>query len=698
MAGHIITLIGGKGGVGKSQVAANLAFAFAAENRQKTLLLDFDDRACGDQNIITGIKSKKNIKDLSEYSGALDPRSINLFIGQHKLGVHYIGMPNDPIAAEQIDVEGLGKSLKAMTNLYPLTIVDGGSELSPLALKALEFSTLIFIVVTPDLLAANQSKRLYSELITQLFPKDMIQIVLNQFQKGHPVTADIIGKQIGKPVFGLIPKDDQSCMRALSSSSPVMAIAKSSPFSQGVTGVVRTLKQKNILKVLEKLKKPENIQIKKTTSSSARPGKDPWTNLKTRIHKSLVEEMDLKKQDDSDPKAQIILREKTKKLVVELIGKEDTKGILNTREDMNNIVKQILDEALGLGPLEDMLSDKTISEIMVVGPDKIYYEQSGKNKKSEVTFTNDRQVLNVIERIVAPIGRRIDEKTPYVDARLADGSRVHAIIPPCALDGGTITIRKFPENRLTYKDLVNFGSMTEAMADFLRISVEAHRNIVVSGGTGSGKTTLINMLGGFIPSNERIITCEDSAELDFPQDHVVRLETKPPSLEGDGAVDIRCLVKQTLRMKPDRIVVGECRGGETLDMLQAMNTGHDGSMTTVHSNTPRDCMSRLETLVQYSGVPISPRAIREMIASAVHMVVQQSRLEDGSRKVMNITEIGGMQGDVITLQDIFAYKQEGMSKQGKIIGKFMATGFIPKFIESLERKGYKVPRGLFTNA
>ena len=699
MAGHIITLIGGKGGVGKSQVAANLAFAFAQENRQKTLLLDFDDQACGDQNIITGIKSKKNIKDLSEYSGALDPRSINLFIGQHKLGVHYIGMPNDPTTAQQIDPEGLGKSLKAMTNLYPLTIIDAGSGLGPLALKALEFSTLIFIVVTPDLLAANQSKRLYTDLITQLFPKDMIQIVVNQFQKGHPVSADVIGKQIGKPVFGVIPKDDQSCMRALSSSSPVMAISKSSPFSQGVISVVRSLKQKNVLNALEKLKKPENVQINKakSDSKSSRPGKDPWTNLKMRIHKSLVEEMDLKKQDDSDPKAQIILREKTKKLVVELLGKEDTKGVLNSREDMNNIVKQILDEALGLGPLEDMLADKTISEIMVVGPDKIYYEQNGKNKRSEITFTNDRQVLNVIERIVAPIGRRIDEKTPYVDARLADGSRVHAIIPPCALDGGTITIRKFPENRLTYKDLVGFGSMTQGMADFLRISVEAHRNIVVSGGTGSGKTTLINMLGGFIPANERIITCEDSAELDFPQDHVVRLETKPPSLEGEGAVDIRCLVKQTLRMKPDRIVVGECRGGETLDMLQAMNTGHDGSMTTVHSNTPRDSMSRLETLVQYSGVPISPKAIREMIASAVHMVVQQSRLEDGSRKIMNITEIGGMQGDVITLQDIFVFKQEGMSKQGKIVGKFMATGFIPKFIESLEKKGYKVPRGLFSN-
>jgi pilus assembly protein CpaF len=699
MAGHVICVIGGKGGVGKSQVAANLAFAFATEGRQNCLLLDFDQRASGDQNLITGIKSKKTIKDLAEFNGAIDPRSISMFTGVHKMGVHYVGMPNDPVAAESIDPEGLGKVLKALPNLYPITVIDCGSDLNSMALKGLEFATLIFIVVTPDVLAANQSKRLYSDLVTMLFPKEMIQIVVNQFQNGHPVTADIIGRQIGKPVFGVVAKDDQTCIRALSTSTPVFAIAQNSPFSQGVLEIVRKLKQKNVLASLEKLKKPEGTAVKKAEGAAAtgKGAKNPWLELKTRIHKALVEEMDMKKQDDDDPKAKIILREKTKKLVVELLGKEDTKGILNTREDMNQIVKEILDEALGLGPLEDMLADKTISEIMVVGPDKIFYEQSGKVKKSEVIFTNNRQVLNVIERIVAPIGRRIDEKTPYVDARLSDGSRVHAIIPPCALQGGTITIRKFPENRLTYKDLVNFGSMTMNMADFLRISVEAHRNIVVSGGTGSGKTTLINMLGGFIPANERIITCEDAAELDFPQDHVVSLETKPPSLEGEGAVDIRCLVKQTLRMRPDRIVVGECRGGETLDMLQAMNTGHDGSMTTVHSNTPRDCMSRLETLVQYAGTGISPKAIKEMIASAVHMVIQQTRLEDGSRRVMNITEIGGMQGEVITLQDIFMFKQEGINKQGKIVGKFMATGFIPKFIETLEKKGYKVPRGLFSN-
>jgi pilus assembly protein CpaF len=711
MSGHIISILGGKGGVGKSLFATNLAFAYAAELRNKTLLLDFDNKACGDQNIITGLRSPKNMKELSEFSGAIDPKSIQLFVAPHKSGVHFIGMPTDTNEADAINVEGLGKTLKAITNIYPVTVIDVGNELNPLAIKALEFSTLIFLVVSPDLLAVNQTKRVYSDLVTMLFPKDMIQLVLNNYQKGHPVSPEVVGKQLAKPVFAVIPKDDMTCTTALNRSTPVMVFGQNSAYAKGIVECTRKLINKNVLKSLEKLAKPDESKLKKSATSSTSSGesagvelgqskaaRDAWSDLKSRIHKSLVEEMDLKKsQDNDDPKSKIILREQTKKVVVDLLSKEDTKSILANRDDMNKMVKQILDEALGYGPLEDMLADKTISEIMVVGPKKIFYEQSGKVKKSDVTFTNDRQVLNVIERIVAPIGRRIDEKTPYVDARLPDGSRVHAIIPPCAIDGCCITIRKFPENRLTYKDLVNFGSMTQEMADFMRISVEAHRNIVVSGGTGSGKTTLINMLGGFIPANERIITCEDSAELDFPQDHVVRLETRPPSLEGDGEIDIRCLVKQTLRMRPERIVVGECRGAETLDMLQAMNTGHDGSMTTVHSNSPRDAMSRIETLVQYAGTGLAPKAIKEMIASAVHMVIQQSRLEDGSRKVMNITEIGGMQGEVITLQDIFAFKQEGMNKQGKIVGKFQSMGFIPKFIETLERKGYKIPRNIFTN-
>ena len=697
MAGHIISVIGGKGGVGKSQIAANLAFAYAAEIRNKALLVDFDQKSSGDQNFITGIKNKKTVKELSEFDGTIDPKNIVQFVAPHPSGVMYLGMPTDATLSAGINADRMGKFLKAAPNLYPLTVIDVGSELNPLALKALEFSTAIMFVVTPDILAVHQTSKMLSELVTMVFPKEMMLITLNQMVKGHPVTPEIIAKQLGRPIFSIIPKDDSSCVSALNKKKPAFVLNKGSLFSRGVSDCARKLIQKNVLKSLEKLTR---ISAQKKTLNKAEDGKkdvNAWTQLKRKIHRSLVDEMDLKKTDSKDPKEQIILREKTKKIVVELLNKEDIKKIVPDRDSMNQIVKEILDEALALGPLEDMLSNPEISEIMVIGPDKIYFEQSGKIKKSDIIFSDDRQVLNVIERIVAPIGRRIDEKTPYVDARLSDGSRVHAIVPPCSLEGCTITIRKFPENRLGYKDLIDFGSLTEEMADFLRIAVEGHRNIVVSGGTGSGKTTLINVLGGFIQSNERIITCEDSAELDFPQEHVVRLETRPPSLEGDGEIDIRCLVKQTLRMRPDRIVVGECRGGETLDMLQAMGTGHDGSMTTVHANNPRECIGRMETLVQYAGASLSPKAIREMIASSVHMIIQQSRLEDGSRKITHITEIGGMQGDVVILQDIFLFQQRDIDKKGKIVGEYQATGFIPKFIETLERKGYNIPRGIFTN-
>jgi pilus assembly protein CpaF len=699
MAGYIISVIGGKGGVGKSFFASNLALSYSAESRGRSLVLDFDQKSCGDQNIIMGIKSKKNLKELSEFNGAIDPRTLQKFMSPTIQNVNLISMPTDTTSAQAVSPEGMGKLLKAITNIYPVTVIDLGSDLTPLALKALEYSTVIFMVTTPDILAVNQTKRLYQELVTMLFPKDMMQVILNQYQKGHPVSPEVVGKQIGKPVFGLIPKDEQSNTVSLNNSKPIMVIAKASSYAKGITDIARKIIQKNVLKSLSRLNKPKDAKANKDKGSSGGEGKtNPWVDLKARIHKSLIEEMDLKKSsDDKDESSRTILKEQTRKVVVDILGKEDTTGVVNNREDMAQIVKEVLDEALGLGPLEDLLANSSVTEIMVNGPNKIFFEQEGKIKRSEVVFTNDRQVLNVIERIVAPIGRRIDEKTPYVDARLRDGSRVHAIIAPSAIDGCTITIRKFPENRLTYKDLIKFDSCSQGMADFLRLAVEAHKNIIISGGTGSGKTTLINILAGFIPSNERIITVEDSAELSLPQEHVVRLETRPPSLDGEGEIDIRLLVKQTLRMRPDRIVVGECRGGEALDMLQAMNTGHDGSMTTVHSNSPRDCIGRLETLVQYSGAGLSAKAIREMIASAIHIIVQQTRLDDGSRRILNITEVGGIQGEVITLQDIFEYRQEGMDKKGKIIGKYQSSGFIPKFVEVLERKGYTVPRGLFTS-
>jgi pilus assembly protein CpaF len=333
---------------------------------------------------------------------------------------------------------------------------------------------------------------------------------------------------------------------------------------------------------------------------------------------------------------------------------------------------------------------------MVNGPDVIYIEKNGKIVLSPYTFSSSQQLMGVIERILAPIGRRIDEKSPYVDARLADGSRVHAIIPPLAIDGPTLTIRKFKKEKLGADDLIKYGSVTRDMSEFFKAVIESRLNVIISGGTGSGKTTLLNILSGMIPDYERIITVEDSAELKLQQDHTVRLESRPPNIEGEGEVTIRDLVKCTLRMRPDRIIVGECRSGEALDMLQAMNTGHDGSLTTIHSNSPSDCIRRLETLVMMAGMELPAKAIREQIASAINIVIQQTRLSDGSRKVTYVTEVNGLRGDEILLNDIFLFKQSGVDSNGKVVGKFVATGYIPRFIETLEARGISIPKGLFS--
>jgi len=360
-----------------------------------------------------------------------------------------------------------------------------------------------------------------------------------------------------------------------------------------------------------------------------------------------------------------------------------------------SIVQDIVDEVVGLGPMETLLRDESISEIMVNGPAMIYIERSGKLLLSDKVFRDNDHVMHIIHKIVAPLGRHIDESTPMVDARLKDGSRVNAIIPPLALNGPTITIRKFKKEKLQIQDLIKFGTLSEEMADFIAACVKVRLNVVVSGGTGSGKTTTLNILSSFIPPDERIITIEDAAELQLRQEHVVSLETRPPNIEGTGEVTIRDLVKNCLRMRPERVIVGEIRGGEALDMLQAMNTGHDGSLTTGHANSPRDMLSRLETMVMMAGMDLPSKAIREQISSAIDLIVQQNRLRDGSRKITHITEVQGMEGDVITMTDIFRFEQTGVDDNGKIIGKLKPTGIRPKFMNKFKEEGIILPSKIF---
>ncbi len=419
--------------------------------------------------------------------------------------------------------------------------------------------------------------------------------------------------------------------------------------------------------------------------------------IKTQIHRELVQRLDLKRMTASNSSAEE-LEEKVKTTIRAIITEVQKKQRLPAKINAQTLEREIYNEAMRLGPLEDFLEDESITEIMVNGPKQIFVERDGRLEITGQSFMDDETVLGVIERIVAPIGRRIDESQPYVDARLSDGSRVNAIISPLSLIGPCITIRKFAKKAMTVQDFINYGTWTKNAADFLQICVLMRKNIVVAGGTGSGKTTLLNMLSGYIPATDRIVTIEDAAELRLEQPHVVRLEARPPNIEGRGAIPIRDLVRNSLRMRPDRIIVGECRGGESLDMLQAMNTGHDGSLTTVHANSPRDVISRLETMVLMSGMDLPSRAIREQIASAVDIIVHESRMSDGSRKVTYITEIVGLEGQQVVMQDIFEFQQSGIDEKGRVTGKFVPTGAMPTFFEHLKSRGLEIDPRIFDPA
>lgn len=430
--------------------------------------------------------------------------------------------------------------------------------------------------------------------------------------------------------------------------------------------------------------KMRELRVRRQSVSSAR---DAHADIKTRVQNQLISELDPK----MDMSRTDEVRETIEELFDQILAEEN---LVLSRAERQRLFETIVAEILGYGPIEPLLADDTVTEIMVNGAKQIYVERAGMLAKTNLVFESDDHAMRIIDRIVAPLGRRVDESSPYVDARLPDGSRVNAIIPPLAINGPTLTIRKFSKTPLTIENLIEFQSITQESVQFLRACVIARLNVVVSGGTGSGKTTLLNILSGFIPENERIVTVENAAELQLRQDHVVTLESRPPNIEGKGEVTIRDLVINCLRMRPDRIVVGECRGGEALDMLQAMNTGHDGSLTTAHANSPRDTLSRLETMCLMSGMDLPVRAIREQVAAAVDLIVQQERMRDGTRKVVNITEVQGMEGDVIVMQDIFTFEQTGI-EGGKVIGRLKPTGIRPKFMDRIEAANIHLPPNIF---
>lgn len=706
----ILGVLGGKGGVGKSVFAANFAVTATQEMRQPCLLIDLDSRSRGDQNIITGLRPTKTVSELGNHTGLLNGSTIPQHLVRHASGFFFLGSVKTPTETMSLSPELLSKMIDNLSQAFPLILIDLGSDLGPLQNAALDLTTALLVVTQPDVISVNQTNALINELSAASVPGEAVQLVINKVsQAGLPPQS--VAQTLKRNLVGTIPQDDTTVLGSISRGVLFTAAAPQSPISLSYVDCFRRLTSGGLLQKLQaqQRQRPTKLAVLQSSSTPTSDARatairgrtekplDPQTQMKLAIHQAILQDQALSRkitETKGDPSKEAELRTRTQQIISQIIDREFPDL---SRADRQQITTDVLNEALGLGCLEALLSDETISEIMVNGRDKIYIERSGRVVLSGQTFTSNLQLRNVIERIVSTVGRQINENQPYADARLKDGSRVNAVIEPVAIDGPSLTIRKFRKTAMAPNNYVEWGSISQSMLDFMRICVENRLNIVVSGGTGSGKTTLLNTLSGFIPASERIVTVEDAAELQLKQDHVVRLETRPKNMEGAGEITIRDLVRNALRMRPERIIVGECRGGEALDMLQAMTTGHDGSMTTTHANNPKEAIRRIETLCMMAGEKIPAEALREQICSAVDVIVQIQRLSDGSRKVTHITEVVGLQSDVPVLNDIFLFREDSRDKNNKIIGQFVPKGNIPTFLEEFERRGLKVPRSLFSS-
>jgi len=719
MSAKVISIFSTKGGVGKTFISVNLAVALAQQGK-KVIFLDLDLQAAQDASRMLDTTAQYSIYDISAIVDKIKEignlKSYITFV--QKSGIDFLPAINKPKEATHITIERIDTVINMLSKEYDFVVIDGGKSFTDSLIAAFNLSNLILFVVTPDVLSVYETRWGLDVLQSLHFPLKMVKMILNRSESKAGLTVQEVKLALPHEIISYVPSEGRTVGFALNRGISVVLDSPSSRVSQALVNMATTLikddklyiEHQQLLELRSKTKDnlPSAGTLWDTLGLTAPKHKveviredDEVIRLKRKIHQRLIEELDLKRLDIeiiTDPRKAKELREKAERIVTNLLA-EETGAFLSSQEVRGRLVKEVSDEALGLGPLEDLLRENDITDIMVNNKDQIYVERHGKIEMTSKRFISNDQVRIVIERIVAPLGRRVDESTPMVDARLPDGSRVNAIIPPLALAGPALTIRKFARDHYTIEDLVSrFASIDRDMADFLKACVLSRKNIIVSGGTGSGKTTFLNILSEFIPSDERIITIEDAAELRLTQEHWVRLESRPPNIEGKGSISIRDLFRNTLRMRPDRIIVGECRGGEVLDMLQAMNTGHDGSMTTIHANSTQDVLTRLDSMILMSGVELPVRAIREMIASAVDMVVQVSRLTDGTRKVVQITEIAGMLDEThIKLHDIFMFKQTGIDREhnNKVLGKFQATGVVPTFYEDIVTRGINLPEEIF---
>jgi len=710
-----VVIFSTKGGVGKTLIAANLAVSLAKKGK-RACAVDLDTQVVGDMAHILGLSPQKCMADLMgflEKQPQLTKKQD--FVIQTKIdNLDFLAGVLKPQQSGYLYPEKLPEVFAFLDKDYDYIVVDAGKNFSDVFLAALNQANLILLVVTPDVLSIYQAKWALDTLQFLYFPLDMIKLVLNRAESLSSISWQEIRVNLPVDIIEKIPSEGKLVNRAVNRGVPVVidsprskvTLAFSKLADALIVGKEIFVERGNIDQIkMKEAAREKSGQfwagqdlIESVLEPDIDEDKDEILILKRRIHSRLLDSMNIKKLDlrvFSDRKKAKELRDKAEAIVSNLLI-EEAGSFIPSQDVRKKLIKEILDEALGLGPLEDLLADPDITDIMVNNKGEVYVERFGKIELTSKKFLSNVQVRTIIERIIAPIGRRIDEFVPMVDARLADGSRVNAIISPLSLTGPTLTIRKFRKERYKTSDLINFGTLTPAMADFIKACVLCRKNLIVSGGTGSGKTTVLNALSEYLPEGERIITLEDAAELKLNQRHWVRLESRPPNIEGKGGITIRDLFRNTLRMRPDRIIVGECRGTESLDMLQAMNTGHDGSMTTVHANSTADVLSRLDSMILMSGVELPVRAIREMIASAVDVIVHTARLSDGSRKVLGIAEVAGMKDEMhININDIFIFKQTGVDIQGKVQGYFTATGYKPSFIDEIRIRGVAISDEIF---
>ncbi len=709
-----VVIFSTKGGVGKTFIAANLAVTLAQDQAKKVCLVDLDIQAPGDMARMLNVNPQRSMADALNVLKKQPQAFVkSQFIIQASSGVDFFPSVLRPQQSSYLDPARIKEVFAFLEKDYDYIVVDAGKSFSEIFIAALNQANLFLLVVTPDVISIYQTKWILDTLQSLSFPLSMIKGVLNRAESISGISWQEVKVSLPVDIISQIPSEGKAVGLAVNRGIPIVIENPRSKVSMAIKQLGVDLITKNNLFIehreIDQLKakelspeKSEDFWQKEGVSESPfeveEDKVDEIVYLKRRIHSRLIEQLNIKRLDlkvFSDHNKTKDLRTKAEVMVTNLLA-EEAGSFISSVDMRKKLVKEIVDEALGLGPLEDLLADKDITDIMVNNKDEIYVEKHGKLELASKKFISNEQVKTIIERIIAPIGRRIDESVPMVDARLTDGSRVNAIIPPLALTGPNITIRKFRKERFKIEELVGFGSLSADMADFIRASVLARKNMIVSGGTGSGKTTVLNILSAAIPDDERIITIEDAAELKLNQEHWVRLESRPPNIEGKGAITIRDLFRNTLRMRPDRIIVGECRGLESLDMLQAMNTGHDGSMTTIHANSTHDVLSRLDSMILMSGIELPVRAIREMIASAVDVIVHTARLSDGARKVTAIAEICGMKDELhIDIQDIFIFKQTGIGEKNKVLGSHMATGYIPTFFEEIKIRGISLPESVF---